>query len=58
MIGDPGGKNTERSFLDKETLEHNVQAITKQVHSLLDNLKQLSGYDFEVEVMNNLTFYQ
>jgi len=31
MVGDPGGKNSERNFLDEVTLEHNVKAITKQV---------------------------
>ena len=58
MIGDPGGKDSERTFLDKETLTHNVEAITKQVHGVLDNLKAISGHDFEVVVMNNLDFYK
>lgn len=57
MIGDPGGKESERSFLDETALQHNVNAITKQVSGILQNLKQLSGYDFQFEVINNQQFY-
>ena len=42
MIGDPGGKESERNFLDEKTLQHNVESITKQVTTILDNLKKLS----------------
>lgn len=42
MIGDPGGKDSERSFLDEETLRHNVDSITTQVTTVLKNLKELS----------------
>jgi tyrosyl-tRNA synthetase len=57
MIGDPGGKDAERSFLDEETLSKNVQAITKQVETILVHLTELSGYTFSFEVINNLDFY-
>lgn len=57
MIGDPGGKETERAFLDEETLKHNVAAITKQVKGILENLTRLSGENFKFEVMNNADFY-
>ncbi len=57
MIGDPGGKESERSFLDEAALQHNVDAITKQVTGVLKNLKELSGYDFKFEVINNQKFY-
>lgn len=58
MIGDPGGKDSERNFLDAKTLARNVGAITKQVHNILKNLKQLSWHNLEVEVVNNLDFYK
>lgn len=58
MIGDPGGKNSERSFLDEVTLTHNVQAITKQVGDILENLSLLSGEKFSWEVRNNLEMYE
>jgi tyrosyl-tRNA synthetase len=31
MIGDPSGKDADRSFLDDETLNKNVEAIKNQV---------------------------
>ena len=36
MIGDPGGRSTERSLLDAETLDINLAAITGQLARLLD----------------------
>ena len=39
MIGDPGGKESERNFLDEETLAHNVTAIETQVSRVLKNLE-------------------
>lgn len=58
MIGDPGGKDSERSFLDEEVVKHNVAAITKQVKGVLENLTQLSGAKFQFEVINNADFYK
>lgn len=57
MIGDPGGKESERSFLDEQTLQRNVDSITTQVTTVLKNLKDLSWYDFDFEVINNDQFY-
>jgi len=57
MIGDPGGKESERSFLDEEALKYNVDSITTQVTTVLKNLKELSWYDFDFEVINNDQFY-
>lgn len=57
MIWDPGGKDSERSFLDEETLRHNVNSITTQVTTVLKNLKELSWYEFDFEVINNEQFY-
>ncbi len=58
MVGDPWGKDSERVFLDEKTLSHNVQAIASQMKAFFDHLKQLSGYEFEYEVINNIDFYQ
>ena len=58
MIGDPGGKNAERSFLDEETLAHNVAKIEAQVQIILDNISAISGETFEFEVKNNLDFFK
>ena len=58
MIWDPGWKNSERSFLDEETLEANVQAITLQVSTILDNITALYWHTFSFEVINNLEFYE
>lgn len=35
MIGDPSGKNKERTLLDVKTLEHNRAALTVQIQRLL-----------------------
>ena len=36
MIGDPGGRSTERNLLDVDTLDRNLAAITEQLARLLD----------------------
>lgn len=36
MIGDPGGKTTERQLLDQKTIEHNLKGIKKNLEALLD----------------------
>ncbi|USN56522.1 MAG: tyrosine--tRNA ligase [Candidatus Peribacteria bacterium] len=57
MIGDPGGKDSERSFLSPEQLQTNVTSITNQVQGMLEHLRELSGHDFDFEVINNEDFY-
>lgn len=58
MIGDPTGKDSARAFLGLEELRHNQEAITKQVGQILENLKKLTGKDFQFEVLNNYDFYK
>ena len=58
MIGDPGGKDSERTFLDEATLTHNVASITTQVAKILDQLTDLTGIQFTFEVKNNAEFYR
>ena len=40
MIGDPGGKDAERNFLDLETLQYNVLSIQKQIGSFIVRLEE------------------
>lgn len=58
MIGDPSGKSDARAFLGLEELRHNQEAITVQVRQILENLKKLTGKDFQFEVVNNYDFYK
>lgn len=59
MIGDPGGKDSERSFLDIDTLTYNVNSITTQVDLLLTHLEQISGHSLKtsVQVIDNSVLY-
>ena len=36
MVGDPSGRSDERNLLDRETLQHNVECIKRQLENLLD----------------------
>jgi len=58
MIGDPTGKSEARAFLWLDQLRHNQEAITKQVGQILENLKKLTGKDFQFKVVNNYDFYK
>ena len=58
MVWDPGWKDSERSFLDIETLQKNVQAIEIQMWKILKNLERMSGKTFDYEVVNNYDFYK
>ena len=58
MIGDPTGKSEARAFLWLDQLRHNQEAITKQVGEILENLKKLTGKDFQFKVVNNYDFYK
>lgn len=58
MIGDPGGRDSERSFLDEEVLAHNVIAIQNQITRLIDNIKSVTGENLQADaVVNNKDFY-
>jgi len=52
MIGDPSGKSKERNLLDETTLNHNVEAIKKQMTQFIDfNTKEnpavlVNNYDW------------
>jgi len=36
MVGDPSGRSDERNLLDRDTLQHNVDSIKRQLENLLD----------------------
>lgn len=58
MIGDPGGKDAERSFLDETVLAHNVDAIQKQINSLIVNITSVLWEELPTQaVVNNKDFY-
>lgn len=58
MVWDPGGKDSERTFLDTQTLEKNVKAIGNQFDSILTRLSEYTGKKLEFEIVNNLDFYE
>ncbi len=58
MVGDPGGKDAERNFLDVETLENNVLAIKWQFETILKRLWETTGKKLDFQIVNNLDFYQ
>jgi tyrosyl-tRNA synthetase len=57
-IGDPGGKDAERTLLDQTTVDNNVIAIHQQVSRVLRNLSTLTWQTFDFEVINNHVFYE
>jgi tyrosyl-tRNA synthetase len=56
MIGDPSGKNEERSFLTEEQLRHNEQSIYQQLQTFLENIKKNYDIDFDYEMVDNYDF--
>jgi tyrosyl-tRNA synthetase len=58
MIGDPGGKDAERSLLSLEELEKNIAKIDTQVAFLLKNINEISGINYQYEIKNNHDFYK
>lgn len=57
MVGDPGGKDAERTFLDETTLSHNVSCIGNQFKTILSRLEESTGKKLNFEIVNNLDFY-
>ena len=58
MIGDPGWKDAERSFLSPETLDDNQNAIESQMTNMLANLQSFTWEDFRYDFVNNKDFYE
>jgi tyrosyl-tRNA synthetase len=58
MIGDPGGKDAERNFLDIETLRDNAEKIKTQMQKILSRLEEETGKKLRFEMVNNIDFYE
>ena len=58
MIWDPGWKNAERDFLSEETLEENQKAISNQIATVADNLKEFTWDELKYNFINNKVFYE
>jgi len=58
MIGDPGGKDAERSFLDLETLNLNVWSIQAQIGTIIERLEVQTWKKLDFQMVNNLDFYE
>lgn len=57
MIGDPGWKDAERSFLSEEKLRENEKAIGLQIKNILTGLEKTTGKNLSFELVNNYDFY-
>ncbi len=58
MIGDPGWKDAERTFLSEDDLESNQKAIEKQISGVLKNLESFTWDKFSYDFVNNKDFYK
>lgn len=58
MIGDPGWKDSERSFLSKEQLQHNEDSLKTQIWGIFKNLEEITWENFDYEVVNNKDFFE
>ncbi len=54
MIGDPSGKSKERNLLDEATLQHNVEAIKKQLAQFID----FDAKENPAELVNNYDWFK
>ena len=54
MVGDPSGKSNERNLLDEKTLNHNLNAIQKQLEQFLD----FECGEKSAEVVNNYDWFK
>ena len=54
MVGDPSGKSKERNLLDKETLNHNLGCVKKQLEKFLD----FNCGDTSAVVINNYEWFE
>lgn len=58
MIGDPGGRDSERTMQTIETLEHNYRRITQQVQYVMNNILEIAGIQSDRMMKNNHDFYE
>ncbi|PZM83797.1 tyrosine--tRNA ligase [Candidatus Gracilibacteria bacterium] len=58
MIGDPGGRTSERTFLSAEILENNQKAISNQISNMLEKLSTFTKEKYSYKFVNNKDFYE
>jgi len=58
MIGDPGWKDSERTFLSEVDLDNNQVSISNQISGILSNLTEFTWEKFEFDFVNNKDFYK
>lgn len=56
QLGDPSGKDTMRPIIDQETTNKNAESITKQIHRIFDNYKEVTGG--VVSISKNHTWFE
>ncbi len=54
MVGDPSGKSEERNLLSKDTLEHNLWCVKKQLEKFLD----FEAVKNPAEIVNNYDWFE
>lgn len=57
MIWDPGGKDSERTFLWEDALDNNQKMISTQITSIIKNLEKYNLTKFSYDFVNNKDFY-
>src|ERR1017187_7373004 len=55
MVGDPSGKSEERNLLSEDVLNHNVEAVKKQLSKFLDFN---SNKNNSAEIVNNYDWFK
>ena len=58
MIGDPSWKDSDRDFLDEETIQKNAKSLEQQMKKIISNLEEITWQKYEWEVINNKDFYK
>jgi tyrosyl-tRNA synthetase len=58
MIWDPGWKNSERTFLDQDTLKKNIDSIKTQISGILNHFSVLLWKKLDFEIIDNYDFYK
>ncbi len=58
MIWDPGGKDSERTFLSEQDLKNNEEAVSNQITSIIKNLASFTWEKFDFDFVNNKDFYK
>ncbi|GAB0095386.1 Tyrosine--tRNA ligase [Sergentomyia squamirostris] len=62
LIGDPSGRNTERSMLPTDTVEKNLSSIGRQIEGIFENHKKFFWQGdqerlLNVKILNNADWY-